>query len=201
MARLKKAERREQIIENAVRVFAERGMAGARTREIAEACGVNEALLYKHFRGKNALYREAMSRIYTSLVQKWTETAEAAPDGRTALTDFLNLQVTYFTSNAPQCANMIHGLAAATSDPEMNQLVQKWSREQNAFIQSLIERGSADGSLRPDLNAEQFSFAIRGMAWTMISSTAIGMDNFPEPGAAMRFYTGLIKYLAGDPVD
>ncbi len=201
MARLKKAERREQIIENAVRVFAERGLAGARTREIAEACGINEALLYKHFRGKNELYREAMSRIYSSLVQKWTETAEAAPDGRTALTDFLNMQVSNISGNAAYCANMIHGLAAATSDPEMNELVQRWLRAQNDFVQALIERGSADGSLRPDLNAEQFSFAIRGMAWTMVSATAIGMDNFLEPEAAMTFYTGLIKYLAGDPVD
>jgi AcrR family transcriptional regulator len=49
-------ERRRQLIEAAVRVFAERGFRGATTRQIAAAAGVTEAVIFQHFPDKNSLY-------------------------------------------------------------------------------------------------------------------------------------------------
>lgn len=49
-------ERREAIIRAVRRVFAERGFHGTTTRALAEAAGVSEALLFKHFPTKEALY-------------------------------------------------------------------------------------------------------------------------------------------------
>jgi AcrR family transcriptional regulator len=49
-------ERREAIIRAVRRVFAERGFHGTTTRALAEAAGVSEALLFKHFPNKEALY-------------------------------------------------------------------------------------------------------------------------------------------------
>ena len=55
-ARLTSEERRAAII-NAVRhVFAEKGFHGTTTRALAESAGVSEALLFKHFPTKEALY-------------------------------------------------------------------------------------------------------------------------------------------------
>lgn len=54
------AEKRRESILRAVRVvFAEKGFEGTTTRELAQAAGVSEALLFKHFPDKEALY-EAM---------------------------------------------------------------------------------------------------------------------------------------------
>lgn len=58
--RLSAAERRREILEAARSVFLRRGLSGARTREIADAAGVNEALLYRHFSSKDALFEEAV---------------------------------------------------------------------------------------------------------------------------------------------
>lgn len=49
-------ERREAIILAVRKVFAERGFHGTTTRALAEAAGVSEALLFKHFPNKEALY-------------------------------------------------------------------------------------------------------------------------------------------------
>jgi AcrR family transcriptional regulator len=48
--------RRQSIIRAVRRVFAERGFHGTTTRALAEAAGVSEALLFKHFPNKEALY-------------------------------------------------------------------------------------------------------------------------------------------------
>jgi AcrR family transcriptional regulator len=55
-SKLSSEERREAIIKSVQRVFAEKGFDGTTTRELAEAAGVSEALLFKHFPKKEALY-------------------------------------------------------------------------------------------------------------------------------------------------
>jgi AcrR family transcriptional regulator len=54
--RLNSEERRAAIIQAVQRVFAEKGFDGTTTRELAEEAGVSEALLFKHFPNKEALY-------------------------------------------------------------------------------------------------------------------------------------------------
>jgi AcrR family transcriptional regulator len=55
-ARLSSEERRAAIVKAVRRTFAEKGFDGTTTRELAEAAGVSEALLFKHFPNKEALY-------------------------------------------------------------------------------------------------------------------------------------------------
>src|SRR3954471_4872888 len=58
IVRLDGDERRKAIVRAAVPLFARRGFAGTTTRELAEAAGISEALLFKHFPSKQLLYRE-----------------------------------------------------------------------------------------------------------------------------------------------
>src|SRR3954451_8177501 len=58
LSRLDRDERRKAIVRAAVPLFARRGFAGTTTRELAEAAGISEALLFKHFPSKQWLYRE-----------------------------------------------------------------------------------------------------------------------------------------------
>jgi AcrR family transcriptional regulator len=60
-SKLSREERRAAIVEAVRRVFAEKGFHGTTTRELARAAGVSEALLFKHFPNKEALYA-AMQR-------------------------------------------------------------------------------------------------------------------------------------------
>jgi len=56
---------RTKLLEAAIRVFAASGFRGATTRRIAEVAGVNEVTLFRLFRSKEALLREA-ARHYAS---------------------------------------------------------------------------------------------------------------------------------------
>lgn len=53
--------RREQILEAAKRCFALYGFAGTTTRSVAQAAGISEGLLFKHFPTKAALYAEILA--------------------------------------------------------------------------------------------------------------------------------------------
>src|ERR1044071_9733238 len=56
--RLSAEQRREAIVRAALAVFARKGFANTTTRQLAEAAGVSEALIYKHFPSKESLYAE-----------------------------------------------------------------------------------------------------------------------------------------------
>src|SRR5262245_54824322 len=55
-SKLSSEERRTAIIKAVRRLFADKGFHGTTTRELAEAAGVSEALLFKHFPNKESLY-------------------------------------------------------------------------------------------------------------------------------------------------
>ncbi len=58
-----------KILAAAERVFAEKGLNGARTREIAEAADVTPSLINYHFGGKENLYKTVIESFYLSMVQ------------------------------------------------------------------------------------------------------------------------------------
>lgn len=63
------AERRVEIIAAAQAEFIRANFAGARTRDIADAAGVNQATLFKHFPTKEALFEEAVMRPLIEAMQ------------------------------------------------------------------------------------------------------------------------------------
>ncbi len=56
-------ETRARILAAAIRQFSREGLSGARTEQIAKDAGVNKALLYYYFQGKEALYAAALEEV------------------------------------------------------------------------------------------------------------------------------------------
>ena len=63
--RLPRAERRSQMIDDAVSFFAEHGFA-ASTRELARHLGVTQALVYKHFGSKDAFISALLDQTFAN---------------------------------------------------------------------------------------------------------------------------------------
>ena len=67
MARLKREDRERQIVEGAIKFFAERGFSG-QTRELARSLGITQPLLYRYFPSKQAL----IDRVHDELfLRRW----------------------------------------------------------------------------------------------------------------------------------
>jgi AcrR family transcriptional regulator len=62
--RLSGEDRRDQIINTALTLFAEKGFASTRTREIAEAADISETLIFQHFKTKDDLIRAALAALF-----------------------------------------------------------------------------------------------------------------------------------------
>ena len=60
--RMHAADRRAQLLEVALNLFAEKGFDRTTTKEIAAAAGVTEAIVFRHFPSKQALYEAVLQR-------------------------------------------------------------------------------------------------------------------------------------------
>jgi AcrR family transcriptional regulator len=81
--KLPAGQRRAAIIKSVRRVFAEKGFHGTTTRELAEAAGVSEALLFKHFPNKQALCSAMQFSCCTDENSQMARLAALEPSAKT----------------------------------------------------------------------------------------------------------------------
>jgi AcrR family transcriptional regulator len=77
--RLRRAERREQILAAATEAFARAGFAGTSLDDVAAEAGISRAILYRHFDSKTDLYGAVLGRVCARL-------ADAVGEGPGAFT-------------------------------------------------------------------------------------------------------------------
>ena len=83
--RLPAEDRRRQLLESALDLFAKRGFEGTTTREIAAAAGVNEAIIFRHFPTKHDLYSAVIDYkhepgVIAAVVSHWQTFMDAGDD-------------------------------------------------------------------------------------------------------------------------
>ena len=96
--RLSRDHRRQQILERALPLFARHGFAGTTTRRIADAAGISEALLFKHFPNKSAIYAAILADICTA--DPGLARLRAAPPSTRTLALLVRGMAHYFISAA-----------------------------------------------------------------------------------------------------
>lgn len=173
--RLTAEERRRQILEKACEIFSVRGLTGARTRDIADACGINEALLYKHFKSKEDLFRQAAMLLYGNLRQNWLGEAAKASDGLDGLQRWLRSELALLTGNPRICGILWHAIASSNIDNEAREMATGWFLEHQAATVELLEKGVKDGSIRPGLDPERVTMVLRGVVWMHIVKIMLGL--------------------------
>lgn len=111
MPRLRAGDRREQLLAVATRVFAERGYDATTTASIAAAAGVTEPVLYRHFRGKQALFLAVVREASRRTIEQWRLITDETPDAQ----DCLRLIAAVMPAHVHRAASAYHILHGAIS--------------------------------------------------------------------------------------
>jgi len=67
---LTKEQRKAQILETATKLFVAKGYHQTKTKAIAQACGISEPVIYKHFGSKDELFLESIVNIAGEIFQE-----------------------------------------------------------------------------------------------------------------------------------
>ena len=79
------SSRRQQILDIAAGLFAERGFHGVSVAELGAACGISGPALYKHFQSKDSMLAEMLVSISETLLSEGRARAARAEGPRQAI--------------------------------------------------------------------------------------------------------------------
>jgi AcrR family transcriptional regulator len=74
--RKSREERREEILDAALEVFAEHGLHGASTEEIARRAGISQPYVFRLFGTKHELYKAVVARCFRQTLELFQRAAE-----------------------------------------------------------------------------------------------------------------------------
>jgi AcrR family transcriptional regulator len=154
--RLPAAERRQQLVDTALTLFAERGMHGTSMDDIAEAAGVTKPVLYQHFRSKRALFLELLDDVGKHLLRAITESTAVAESPRQQVEAGLTA---YFRFVADHHASFVLLFGdGSRRDEEFADAVNRVEETIADFVAALIDAGLDDE------HRQLLAHAIVGMA-------------------------------------
>jgi AcrR family transcriptional regulator len=83
-------ERPKQILDAALAVFAERGLAAARIEDIARHAGLSKGTIYLYFPNKEELFREVVRNTVIAFIERGEAWFAEMPDAAEALGAWMN---------------------------------------------------------------------------------------------------------------
>ena len=130
-SKLTSGERRAAIVKAVRRTFAEKGFDGTTTRELADSAGVSEALLFKHFPTKEALFTAMQESCCTEQDLGTFERLKALEPS----TSTLVLMVHFLVSRIVGAGRQPHGDQAI-----LNRLILRSLADDGEFARVLLAR-------------------------------------------------------------
>lgn len=135
------AERREEILEAAERVFAARGLHGTPTMEIAKAAGISQAYLFRLFPTKAELFTALVRRCNERIGRTFSDAAAAARETGEPVMRTMGLAYIGLLGDRSLLLNQLHAHAAC-DDPA----IRDEMRAGFARLVEIVERESGAGA-------------------------------------------------------
>jgi AcrR family transcriptional regulator len=145
---------RDQILDEATRLFAARGVDGTSVQEVAEAVGIRRPSLLYHYPSKEAL----RTAVFERLLAHWNEVLPrllaAAVSGEERFAAVLSELIKFFV-NDPDRARLL--LREVLDRPEalravMSQHMERWVN----IVADYIRRGQREGTIAADVDPEAY---------------------------------------------
>jgi TetR/AcrR family transcriptional regulator len=146
LAKAKNPATIQRIVAAAERIFAERGLAGARTDEIAKAARVNKALLYYYFGSKANLHRFVLESLFSQLLVAVELAPAAGSLPRQQLLAYVNGYFD-FVSSHPNYPRLVQR-EVMNSGKHLAWIVEHYFRPLHHRLSRAIETGIAAGEFR-----------------------------------------------------
>jgi TetR/AcrR family transcriptional regulator len=143
-------ESRAAILRAAIREFAQEGVAGARTDAIAQAAGVNKALLYYYFKDKESMYGAVLDEVFGGLSATIDDALSLDLPPKEKILAYAGSHFDYIASN-PLYPRIVQGemMRAGRGAPtELRRIMQQYFRPIFNGVEEVLRRGMKAGVFR-----------------------------------------------------
>lgn len=136
----------DRILAAAENAFAERGLAGARTDQIAHAARVNKALLYYYFRSKKQLYGAVLDLLFSQQQAAVGPPPRSETSPRETLLAYVNGYFDFVIAH-PNYPRLVQR-EMMTRGPHLQRIVRDYWGPSQRRLEKAIEEGIKTGEFR-----------------------------------------------------
>ena len=174
VTRLPAAERRQAIVEAALRVFTTGSYSGATTAEIAREAGISEPILYRHFGSKRELYFACLEEAWGSL-RSALEAKLAEFGDRDAVTAIGQGSREFHASGGIKPVTLwVQALTEAGEDAEIQGFLRGQMREVHDYVAAAVRRAQAAGGVPADRDPDAEAWVFVGAALLLAFADRLG---------------------------
>lgn len=161
------ATRRDELLQLAATMFAERGLKATTVRDIADSAGILSGSLYHHFKSKEQMVEEVLRDFLDWLFERYQQVLATES---TPLDRLKGLFMASFEAIEHRHAQVVIYQDEAKRLSALDQFgfVDERNREQRKMWVDLLHDGVADGSFRPDLDVDLIYRFIRDTTWVSV---------------------------------
>ena len=168
------AATRRRILTAAKAEFANNGLGGARVDEIAERADANKRMIYHYFGSKEGLFQAVLEDAYIEIRDAEQALALDHLSPKAALEKLVRFTWTYYLEN-PEFLTLVNSenlhRARHLQNSERLKLV---SRRFVDMVQSLLDRGVAEGEFREGIDAVQLNITIAAIGYYYLTNRYTG---------------------------
>jgi AcrR family transcriptional regulator len=135
-SRLSAADRRKQLLDVALEVFARSGYHETSMNDVAEAAGVTKPVLYQHFESKRDLFQALLDEVGARMLQAITAGTAEATDGK-SMTELGFRSYFRWVAEDHAAFKLLYG-GAVRRDQDFSRAVRRVTSELVAAIEPLI---------------------------------------------------------------
>ena len=189
--------RREQIVRSTLKIIAEKGARNLTTAAIAKDVGMSEANIYRHFRSKDEILSETVTKIGSGLRANLEKvfSAGAKDPPLEKLRKIFMLHVDYVEKNEgiPRLvfSEEIHG-----GNTKLKQKLLKSIDSYAAQLESLIREGRKDGSLKKEINPKSTALMFIGMIQATILRWSLSGFSFSLVAEGRKLWDNYQKCIS-----
>lgn len=183
--------RRDQILQEACRLFAERGFARVTVDDVGAACGISGPAIYHHFPSKEAMLGEMLVSISRHLLDRGTTIVGIGADPDTTLRALVTAHAEFATTNPDLITVQYRDLLHAPEDDQ--RLVRRLQRRYVELWVEVLLRRDAGLDVRDARTAVHATFGLlnstpyggaQGRSATLLAELACRALGLAAPGGA-----------------
>jgi AcrR family transcriptional regulator len=197
MSRLPAAERREQLLDSAVGVFAERGYSGATTAMLAKAAGVTEPIIYRHFRSKKELFISVIQRAGRLTLDLWESQLTTAKDPAQRLRRLIGANP-MTTETGRGVYRVIVQAMTEIEDPDILDALRTHVRKLHDFVKREVATAQENGQVSKAFSPEVTAWALMHLGLGFGILAALGMPDHAVDPHHVHVRQVITKLMLGD---
>jgi len=159
--------RRDELLELAATMFADRGLRATTVRDIADSAGILSGSLYHHFKSKEQMVEEVLRDFLDWLFTRYEEIVAATTDPLERVKGLFMVSFEAIEHRHAQVVIYQDEAKRLNPLPQFAFLNDR-NREQRAMWIDILKQGIGDGSFRPDLDVDLVYRFIRDTTWVSV---------------------------------